>query len=270
MSNMDIMWPFPEPDRVMFAGDWHGNIRAADSAIMAAGATGVPLVFQLGDFGFWAGSEGKQYLDHISVLAQKHGVNVAWIDGNHENFELLYQLPIDPDTGLRKIRDRLYHVPRASRWKWSDVQFTALGGGTSLDRLSRTPGRSWWAEETITYAQAEKVCNAGQTDVLLTHDCPDSVPIPGIDRLSSLRFWPETELRTAWAHRELLDQVVQVVQPTHIFHGHFHVPYMVEVSLCPQGQTSVVGLGDDSYTGQNRATVDLALLAADVAKRRGN
>lgn len=252
----------------MVAGDWHGSSGASDAAIMSAGATGVPLIIQLGDFGLWSGVEGERYLDHMETLARRHRVVVAWIDGNHDNFDLLETYPRDSATGLRPLRDTIWHIPRGGRWTWHGLRFAAVGGATSLDRAQRLVGVSWWPQEALTPAQAHTVCADGPADVMLTHDCPDGVPIPGIDRLSSLRLWPEPDLRAAWAHRELVAAVAAELAPTHLFHGHFHVHYTADSELAPPLRSAVVGLGDHSSGPANRAVVTLDQLAADCAARR--
>ena len=256
---MDIQFPY-NPTRVAFAGDWHGNGRFAAHAIAGARAAGAQMVVQLGDFGVWSGALGQRYLDVVDLAASRAGVIVAFIDGNHEDFDLLESF--DVNDGLRRLRDGVWHIPRGTRWTWEGLRFVALGGGTSLDRGRRTPGLSWWYQEAVTPAQAEQVIADGPGDVFLTHDCPDGVVIPGIDRESSLKSWPERELRAAWAHRDLLALVASVVAPTHLLHGHFHIRYTAQARLSSGALTLVEGLADDGGDG-NWIVVDLAEMAAE-------
>jgi len=252
---------------ILFAGDWHGNVQAAKNAFIYAQQNNMDTILQLGDFGFWQGKSGDYFLDWISSATKRFGMNVYWIDGNHENFDLLETLPIDPNTNLREVREGVYHLPRGSYWQWEGLRFCALGGATSVDRFARSPGRSWWPQEAITLQQANQVLEGGQVDVLLLHDCPEGTSIPGIDRLSSLQYWPEQELRTAWDHREMLADLVDVIAPTHIFHGHFHVAYASDTKLSPNLFTRVVGLGSD-MDGPNLAPVLVEDLVKDSAIRR--
>lgn len=260
-----------DPGEVVVAGDWHGDLHAAGSAVMAAAARGVPVVVQVGDFGLWSGAGGQAFLDGLSKVAVRGGVQVLWLDGNHEDFDLLEGFPVDAGSGLRPVRDNVTHVPRGSRWEWAGLRFAAVGGATSLDVAGRTPGRSWWAQEALTARQAEEVVAGGGCDVLLCHDCPEGVPIPGIDRASSLRRWPESALRAAWAHRELLAAVAAELGPTHVFHGHFHVRYTATVDLWGGHPTVVAGLGDQSgvLAQSNRVLVRLDALAAESALLAG-
>lgn len=235
-----------EHGTVALAGDWHGNAAHAQQMIYRAANEGAGALIQLGDFGIWPGAKGERFLDAVSLAAQTSGLPVYFIDGNHEDFDQLLALPVDPVTGLRPVRPGVWHLPRGSRWVWNGLQFCALGGATSLDRPNRIEGLSWWRQEAISLEEASQVVSGGLTDILLTHDCPEGVAIPGIDKLSSLRRWPEQELRTAWAHREQLAAIVSELRPTHLFHGHFHNHYVSDSELHGMGFTRVEGLADDT------------------------
>lgn len=260
--------PVAEPSRFVVAGDWHGSEFAARAAIGVAARAGAPVLVQVGDFGLWAGRDGERFLAAVSAAAVESGVHVLWLDGNHENFDLLDTFPVDPATRVRPVVPYVAHLPRGSRWTWGGLRFAAVGGATSLDVARRTPGCSWWPQEALTAAQAHRVAAEGPCDVLLTHDCPEGVAIPGVDRVSSRRWWPEDALRTAWAHREQLAVLVAELSPTHLFHGHFHVRYTAAARLCPAHVSEVVGLGDDSSGADNIVVVDVAALSSASAALR--
>ncbi len=236
------------PRRVLLAGDWHGNIRAAIYAMRYAAEQGCDGVIQLGDFGIWPGLRGQKYLDDLEVLLD--ALSPMWcmfIDGNHEDFDQL--LDLAPHNGLRKVRERLWHIPRGTRWTWGGQEWLGLGGATSLDRKYRVPGRDWWPQENITLAQAEQVASGGHADVMLTHDCPSGVDIPGLST-----DWDIHALVAANQHRELLREVCDVVQPAYLYHGHFHVSYSAATVF--GGQACYVrGLGDDGMELADRVTI---------------
>lgn len=242
-----VNWPLPDPGRIILSGDWHGNGQAARNAFIAAYELEAPLILQLGDFGMWPGPLGQSYLDELAAYIKASGIAVAWIDGNHEDFPQLYQIPVDPVTGLRPVREGLWHLPRGSRWTWHGLEFLALGGATSLDKGQRRAGKSWWPEEEITDQDITLATLPGHADVMLTHDCPTGVDIPGIYHRSykESRYWPLAELERAWDHRDRLAKVVQEVTPRHIWHGHFHVRYQQEAQLHSSGTTLVQGLASD-------------------------
>ncbi len=97
--------PLEEPagGEVLVAGDWHGDSGWAGHVVRRTGGAGVPLVLQLGDFGFWHGPEGEAYLDAVELACRQAGVAVCWLDGNHEDFHLLTRFPVAP-CGLRPVR----------------------------------------------------------------------------------------------------------------------------------------------------------------------
>jgi hypothetical protein len=239
-----------QPTRLVMAGDWHGDLDHAASVIGWAGREGAQAVVQLGDFGVWHGVKGCAYLDGIGWAATKAGVWAAFVDGNHENHEVLNALPLD-DLGARPIRPALWHLPRGLRWTWHGQTWLALGGATSLDRPARKEGVNWWPEEAITYAQAAHAAALGHADVMLTHDCPAGVTVPGIPPDS---FWPRAELDRANAHRRQLRAVVDVVKPGRLWHGHFHSAYTATL----QGEDytcQVTGLDDNTGPFHSNAVV---------------
>ncbi|MEI6624448.1 MAG: metallophosphoesterase family protein, partial [Actinomycetes bacterium] len=107
-----VTWPTGDPQAVVLAGDWHGDLHIADAVLRSARDTGADLVIQLGDFGMWTGPPGARFLDHVDARAAAAGVLVAWLDGNHEDHDFLEDFPIDPATGLRPVRENVWHVPR--------------------------------------------------------------------------------------------------------------------------------------------------------------
>lgn len=257
-----VTWPFPEPDRIVIAGDWHGNARAAAIALDAAVAVGAPVIVQLGDFGLWPGYEGARYLTELNTLASDLGVLIAWVDGNHEDFTQLAATPVSED-GLQWQDSHIAHVPRGARWTWHGIRFAALGGATSLDRARRKLGTSWWIEESVNDNDLAVLAAGGDCDVLLTHDCPAGVDIPGIghrDIAAAVRSgWPLAELERAWDHRDRMLEAVRSVRPTHLWHGHYHLRYSAAATLHDRGDTQVEGLSwDGEALTQRIAVVDLA------------
>lgn len=245
------------PDRVLVAGDWHGNTLCALDAITAAARQDATVVVQLGDFGFWTpGRSTDRYLDAVHEECARHKINLLWIDGNHECFPALGALPVDPDTGLRRIRPNLFHLPRGVRWIWHGRTWMALGGAHSVDRQLRVQGKDWWPEEFLSEADLLRATTSGPVDVLLTHDCPDRVDIPG---LAAPGVFPAEEIAVSEAHRWLVGQVVDATTPAVLLHGHYHVRYDAIRELPAGGNTAIIGLADDSATiRENTILLDLA------------
>ncbi|MCH9734101.1 MAG: metallophosphoesterase [Actinomycetia bacterium] len=240
-----------DPGRVVLAGDWHGNTNRAVSVIQSAGMRGITTVVHLGDFGFWTpGAWTDRFLAAVEKACAAYGVTLLWVDGNHECFPSLYERPIDEDTGLRPISEHVAHLPRGLRWTWHGRSWMALGGAHSPDRQMRKEGKSWWPQEHLSDADIETATAPGHVDVIVAHDAPDEVDIPGL----TPGAFPAAEIAASEEHRRRVGEVVDATTPELFFHGHYHVRYTAR-----RGRTLVVGLADDgSPPVDNMALLNLA------------
>lgn len=242
--------PLSEPERIAFVADWHGSASWGVSAIEYAAEHGADVILHLGDFGYRFES---RFLRALTAALNRADMPLLFIDGNHESYPTLLRYPIR-GNGLRQLTDRIWHLPRGFRWDWAGRRFLALGGAHSVDRPWRTPQVSWWPQETITTAEAEHAIAGGVADVLLSHDCPDGVDIPG---LRPDRF-PAAEIRAADQHRRVLRAVVDEVRPLAVWHGHYHQAYERIVDF-GWGPMSVRGLDcDGTSMAANVTVIDLA------------
>jgi len=247
-----VTGPLAEPDRVAFAGCWHGRTRYARTAIRHAADQGAQVIVHTGDLGVWVRSAA---MEALSMALHQHGVRMLWVDGNHDDHPGLAHIP--PDVhGLHPVADQIWHLPRGYRWTWSRLRFLALGGAHSIDRRLRTPGQDWWPQEAITTTQALAAISQGPADVMVTHDCPSGVTPAGL--VSPLPDAWVPEVPAADAHRALLGSVVDEVGPAWLIHGHYHARYTAH-RTGPARTCRVEGLSHwrDSLTN-NIAVWDLA------------
>jgi hypothetical protein len=237
------------------AGDWHGNIPFAMSQVDRIHMAGAHLIVQLGDFGFWRDDPAtRKYLSRLDRSLATRDMQLAWIDGNHEDHARLNLLPVDVETGLRPNTPRITHNPRGYRWVWGGATWMGLGGAHSVDRLDRVPGQSWWPQEYLTYEDVTFASRPGRVDVLLTHDAPLGVDIPALRGPS---LWPVEEIELAQRHQALIAQVAETVHPAALFHGHMHCAYRDALRHADGSETQVRGLGADvGQWRENLAFVD--------------
>lgn len=249
---MTIVDDFREPQSILFAGDWHGNGPWAQKVIHHARKQGADTIVQLGDFGLWVQNEyTDKYLRHLQRNLTECNITLYWVDGNHEDHSrIVEQLAMTGDQPWSFKRcPNIVHLPRGHRWRWWGREWLAMGGAHSVDRLARTRGRSWWDEEHISDEQFWRAINGGRADIMLCHDCPAGVAIPGIgedpelDALNSP--FPLSELRLANQHRQKLRQICDVVQPDILLHGHYHVRYRNLLAYPHAEPTLVEGLAHD-------------------------
>ena len=135
------------------------------------------ILIILGDFGFiWeGGKKEKRILKWIG--SRKY--QVLFIDGTHENFDLLDSYPqVDFMGGkARHISKKLHHLMRGEVYNMENSTVLCFGGGESLDKETRVEGETWWQTELPTQQDFEN-CNKniekhnGKIDYILTHDAP--------------------------------------------------------------------------------------------------
>lgn len=201
------------------AGDWHANTLYALDAVDYFHTRMVDHIVHVGDFGY---NFESKYIRPLTDQLLHNDQHLWFLDGNHENFVKLGQYPIAPD-GTGTISSRIHHLPRGFRWQWQDKRMLALGGAFSIDKRHRIPNVSWWSEEEINWDEADHVIEAGEADIMFTHDCPTGVEIPDLRR-NPMNLPPDV-LNQANNHRNLLRQIVDAVKPKRLYHGHYHVRY---------------------------------------------
>ena len=231
-----------------FAGDWHANEVFAVQAVEAAIEGGAEALVHVGDFGYLFEPE---YLDALDAALGE--VSLYFVDGNHEDFDVLAAQPLD-ERGLRPLSARVTHLPRGHRWTWAGHTWLALGGAHSVDRQNRVAGRSWWPAETISRGDITRARTGGPCDVMVSHDAPAGYEIP----FSYLPgTFPVSEERESHLHRHRVGEVARSVTPRLLVHGHHHLHYTTTWH-----HTAVVGLSHDragSIPG-NLAWLDTATL----------
>lgn len=110
-----------------------------------------------GDFGcLWDGGSSDQFwMNWLESLPW----TTVFIDGNHENFDVISSYPaVDWKGGkTRQIRSNVFYLMRGEIFDFGGKSWLALGGGFSHDAQFRTQGLNWWNEEIFTEQEA---CNA--------------------------------------------------------------------------------------------------------------
>jgi hypothetical protein len=141
----------------------------------------------------------------------------------------------------------------------------AVGGAVSVDKRDRQEGISWWPEETLSDEEVGYASRFDGTpvDVVLAHDCPRGVDIPGVgpDNKNAVRgIWPPDALYQADIHRDKMWQVWQHTRPDTWIHGHYHIPYVSYLATgVHEPHTKFIGLGSDG----DRMTSTVTTLSFD-------
>ena len=200
--------------RILVVGDTHGHGAEWFKIFHRAAKYEVDAILQVGDFGYWEPSDdSKKYLKHVSRKATYEGRPVYWVDGNHEQFDQLWngQYGESPDNPpFWRIRENLFYIPRGANWTWGGTTFGAMGGGVSIDRDWRTPGHSWFPQEFVTDEEIERI---EPCDIVVAHDAP-------INPVAHRPDYKNDEQSTA--HRYQMRKVADRAKPKLWLHGHYH------------------------------------------------
>lgn len=133
-----------------------------------------------GDFGgVWDG--GNEDLYWQKWFDQKR-FTTLFVDGNHENFDLLEKYPVTTLHGgkVHRIKDSIYHLIRGEVYEIEGKRIFVMGGASSHDKQYRTEGKSWWRQELPSKAELDRaranLDAAGWTvDIVITHCAPTTV-----------------------------------------------------------------------------------------------
>lgn len=170
-----------------------------------------------GDFGLvWNNSLDENYwLDWLN----EKPCTTLFVDGNHENHNLLNQMqPILWNGGfIHQIRSKVMHLMRGQIFTIDGTTFFTMGGATSVDKQFRNPYKSWWEEEMPSmkeYKTANKNLEKAnfKVDYILTHTAPTSIVnqiIPEIKSPDKLTNY--------------LENIKENVNYKHWYFGHFHI-----------------------------------------------
>lgn len=224
--------------KILFLGDIHGDPYWAKWAFKQAQFFEVDVIVQLGDLGYWEHEPGgKEFMDLLQSYADECGMDFWWIDGNHENFDWLYDYPLD-NNGRRPIRPNVIHIPRGHTWEWDGIKFLAFGGSYSIDRYRRKLGVSYWKQEMPTVAEVDAALEVGKVDVMLTHDVPEGTDLSGLLG-PSWKVYANKFIECGTVRNRLRD-VWNIAQPNWLFHGHYH-----RRNDTVLGNTRIVGLSNE-------------------------
>ncbi|AER47997.1 hypothetical protein SEA_HOKKEND_146 [Mycobacterium phage HokkenD] len=239
----------PDPKRIAVVGDLHGNHVWAPRIVEHVASNGCDVIVQVGDYGLWTDGPGlKLFQRRLHEALVKHDVTLYWLDGNHEDFNNIHsRLKGREAQPLYKAFPRIVHLPRGFRWEWWGKTWMALGGAASVDRLARTPGKSWWPGELLSDEDVEFASRPGGVDVIVSHDCPYGVDIPkiGIGTPNADSDWPYVTLVESGEHRRRVRDVVEATRPTLIVHGHYHLRYQAFYQYGDGSRCLVQGLDCD-------------------------
>ena len=209
---------------IFITGDTHGevDIRKFNSRKFSEqrNLTKSDFIIITGDFGLlWDGSNEYNYW--LKWLSEKN-FTTLFIDGNHENFEMLNSYPVITWNGgkAHQITDSVIHLMRGQIFLIDGYKFFTFGGAKSSDKEFRKEGVSWWKEEMPNqeeYAEGFRnlELNKWKVDFIVTHTCP--VKIQKVLLEKSDKNLETTELN------QYLSEIDSKTNYKHWYFGHNHL-----------------------------------------------
>ena len=204
---------------IYLTSDIHGHIRLP---YLKGLLQNIPLqkddyLIILGDAGIvWIKTEHKEVRDFYNSLP-----NITlFLDGNHENFDLLEQYEEQNFFGgkAQKISDKIYRLMRGCIFSFDNTKIFVFGGGFSVKKLDGTSPISVWDQEMPNEQEYERgITNLKQcgnrVDYVLTHVAPTSVA----ERIGA-NLVPQERILN-----DYLETIKDTVEYRKWYFGHYHV-----------------------------------------------
>lgn len=198
---------------IYVTGDTHGELSRFDASQMKKVRRG-DTVIVCGDFGFiWDGGEREE--KNLKKLGNKK-YRILFIDGTHENFDLLKDYPVEEFQGgkARHICGNLYHLMRGQIYEIEGKKIFAFGGGESTERQMRIEANRWWPCEMPNMEEmhegVQNLKDAGmRVDYIITHSPPPRVSGMTVENSNQLDAY--------------FEQIVKQVRYEKWFFGSLHI-----------------------------------------------
>jgi hypothetical protein len=207
---------------IFITGDIHGDPQRLASKKWPTGKalTKDDYVIICGDFGLlWSGDETEKYW--LKWLEEKPWTTL-FVDGNHENFDMLDNLPTVEMFGkeVGQVNGSVFHLRRGYVYTIDGRTIFTFGGGLSVDKAYRTEGKSWWSREYPNGDEVERAWNellsvGMEVDYVISHAPSNS----GKDHvISETRTFEKLNDRVS----QILDDFDHVLNYKIWYSGHMH------------------------------------------------
>ena len=217
---------------IYVTGDTHGYIDIEKfsyrNSPFLKGLTKDDYVIICGDFGLvWDNDKSEM---HWRKWLEEKSFTTLFVDGNHENHNMLDAYPIETWNGgnIHHISDSIIHLMRGQVYEIDGYTYFTMGGAESHDKEYRVEDVSWWSREMPSKEEMEQAINNlrkhdFKVDYVITHGAPSSVQRE-IEEKYSLPYPPN--YFTDW-----LDDLVgkHGLQYKKWYCGHYHFGHTSEV-----------------------------------------
>jgi len=211
---------------IFITGDTHSNIDikklSNKNFKQNESLTRNDYVIVAGDFGFiWDNSEEEKWW--LKWFADKK-YTILFVDGNHENHELLNSYPIELWNGgkVHKITDNVIHLMRGQVFNINGKKIFTFGGATSIDKERRIEHISWWKEELPTTRELNEGIdnlekNNWEVDYVITHCCSGNT-LKVVSAFGGFTYDYEKDILNKY-----FDYIESKLEYKHWYFGHYHL-----------------------------------------------
>ncbi len=209
---------------IYVTGDTHGLIDFDKLSFFAAlneKLTRKDYVIISGDFGGVWGEETEESLDEYENLP----FTVLFVDGNHEDYGLLKQYPVEEWNGgkVQFVKPHVIHLMRGQVFTIVGNRIFTMGGAESHDKQYRVNRVSWWKEEIPDQQQIEEARrnldrHNWKVDYVITHSC---------DTYSLYVLPLSQSRREARIENDILCEFEEKLKYRHWYFGHYHIDFDV-------------------------------------------
>jgi len=225
-------------------GDLHGETKFLWNQIKLHSIKAGDRVFLCGDTGLvWDNCYWE--IESLNMLNDM-GIEILIVDGNHENFNLLYRFPTEVRYGneVGVIRPNIIHLKRGLIYTIDGKSIFVMGGAQSTDEYKRTIGVDWWPEERQTYAEQERALNSlddvnWTVDYVITHTAPAQAE-PLIKRGMAEQYGKLKFQLDHTTEVQFLTNVCKDLKFKAWYFGHFHIDKSMWKFHCLWTQTKIV------------------------------
>lgn len=201
-------------DSIILLGDPHSLVKLKSAIKYKLNLDNYDVVC-VGDveLGFGNRDSDESELRNINEACKKRNITLYIIRGNHD-FKHMWERGYKfSNVFLIKDYTTAYFL--------NGLRALLVGGGISLDRISRFKGFDYDDDEATVYQKTDK-----KHEILISHDAPDYFNHP-TDTLSISKYnhWLIKDyylIKDCTYQRNVMERIVEDIDCKYIFSGHFH------------------------------------------------
>ena len=208
---------------VYIVGDVHGwnDIHKLIHLKMQTKFNKCDKIILLGDTAIYFNPNNPDYTDRLLDFYKSFNIDILVVGGNHDNYDYFDNLKRVRKFGSKVglISDHIYYLERGEIYTINKKKYFVFGGGNSIDKDIRTPGKDWWEHENPTQEDKDRALknlekHEYKVDYVLSHTSPTRITFRLL--LGKVRaIYPDET-------SDFLDDIMGKIEYTKWFMGHHH------------------------------------------------